>query len=86
MRGCCVRVTYHRAVTFLCRSSHGLLFVSPSISTARDFRSADDGSRGAAVALGDLHTDSRPACGTARALLLAKGTKTLLNINLDFRS
>lgn len=47
--------------------------------TAGDLHSAHDGSGGAAVALGDLHPDSRPACRTCCALLLAKGTAHLMS-------
>lgn len=52
--------------------------------TAGDLHSAHDGSGGAAVALGDLHPDSRPACRTCCALLLAKGTAHLIVICLVF--
>lgn len=79
---------YHGAVSFCEGQAHNCSLFAlalwspalPHISTppAGDFCSADDGSRGTAVALGDLHTDSRPACGTGRALLLAKGTAHLM--------
>lgn len=76
----CVHVISHKAVCFLWGKVSQMLTISSCslvpclFSPAGDFRSADDCSRGTTVALGDLHTDSWPACRTDCALLLAKGT------------
>lgn len=80
-----VHVIYHSAVHFFDGRAHkcspfcSCSLVSCFSSSARDFCSADDGSRGATVALGDLHPDSWLACRTDCALLLAKGTVHLMS-------